>query len=99
MHMVPELMTVVSGLLHSLKAMFWVFMLQLIILYSAAIVCVELIGQPDPELYPAGSLTPEAIAKESLFLKFNNVFNFGSVPRAMNSLFNMVLLEEWVKFA
>merc|ERR1740117_2776433 len=76
MRIVPELMVVVEGLLKSLQAMFWIFMLLLIALYSAAIVCVETIGQPSAD-YPAGSNSSAAFSTLSGSADFNNLFWFG----------------------
>jgi len=93
MHVVPELMMVVEGIIGSLKSMFWIFLLLLIVLYACGICCVEVVGQ-DENHYPAWTKAEEAIEDE-MVQSFNSYLYFGTVGRAMVSLFNVVLLDEW----
>lgn len=88
---VPELMMVVQGLFASIKAMFWVFTLLLLVLYTAGIVCKEIIGTRESG-YPAFS---EQVMEEKSVLLFNNFMYFGSISRSMTTLFSMVILAEW----
>jgi len=88
---IPELMMVVEGLVHSIKAMTWVFVLLMIVLYTAGIFCREIIGSSDAG-YPAFS---EKSMEENIVMPFNNYLYFGSIARSMSTLFNLVVLAEW----
>ncbi len=45
--MVPELLMVIEGIAASLRSMFWVFLLLVVIIYTCAIYCVQIIGNED----------------------------------------------------
>mmetsp|Transcript_23628 Transcript_23628/g.43854 ORF Transcript_23628/g.43854 Transcript_23628/m.43854 type:complete len:631 (-) Transcript_23628:30-1922(-) len=88
---IPELMMVVEGLVASIRAMVWICLMMLMLLYAAGIFCKDIIGGSDAG-YP--SYSEENIADE-IVAPFNNYVYFGSVARSMNTLFNMVVLAEW----
>lgn len=93
MHMIPELMTVVEGLMSSIKSMFWIFMLLVIVLYSAGICCVEVIGNQAGG-YPGRTENIPDI-RANVVDSFNTYLYFGSVIRSMVSLLNVVLMADW----
>jgi voltage-gated sodium channel len=90
---VPELSIVVEGLLKSMISLFWVFVLLWLFLYAAAICCVEVMGHDDSG-FPAFSESQSTIDDEFV-TNFNNYVFFGTVYRAMITLFGVILLSDW----
>lgn len=91
--MVPELTVVVEGLLNSMRSMVWIVLLLMVMLYAFAICCVQVIGNADSG-YPGYSEEHDDIFRE-IVDPFNNFIYFGSVPRAIHTLFGILLLSEW----
>lgn len=87
-----ELWVITVGILHSFRTMAWISLLLLLALYICAILCVIAIGQ-ETELYPG--YDEENIRAWYDVRTFNNYQFFGSVPRSMYTLFNVVILSEW----
>jgi voltage-gated sodium channel len=90
---VPELQVVVEGLIASFRPMVWILLLLLIVIYACAICCVEVIGK-DTTSYKSWDAS-EVEIQETATTAFNNYEYFGTLLRAMVSLFNLTLLDEW----
>jgi len=90
---IPELMMVIEGMVASLKSMFWVFLLLAVMMYAWGIYCVHVIGDPDAG-YPGFNDDSDFIS-ETIVEDFNSYVHFGTLSRAMVSLFGIVLLSEW----
>lgn len=89
---------IIKGILDSFKTIFWVSMLLVLILYVSAILTVQTIGDAGTDLYPSRSnKTADILATEEV-AEFNNFVYFGSLPRAMFTLFNLAILAEWPEF-
>lgn len=87
---------IIKGIFDSLKTMFWVSLLLLLILYVCAILVVELIGRADTDVYPGRDEDGAAIdANIELVAGWNNYVYFGTVLRSMYTLFNVVIMAEW----
>merc|ERR1719473_1708931 len=83
--MFKELWLVVHGLLESLKTLGWVSLLLLLVLYICAIFTTMLIGQ-NHSTFDAYVLDSGGWDHEEFF---------GTVPRSMYTLFQVVTLENW----
>merc|ERR550514_655258 len=90
-----ELWMIIKGIFDSLKTMFWVSMLLLLILYVCSILVVELIGRAPKEMYPGRNDEGDAIDEEEAVSSWNNYVYFGTVLRSMYTLFNIVIMAEW----
>eukprot|EP00927_Polykrikos_kofoidii_P011396 TRINITY_DN1482_c0_g1_i2.p1 TRINITY_DN1482_c0_g1~~TRINITY_DN1482_c0_g1_i2.p1 ORF type:complete len:693 (+),score=146.57 TRINITY_DN1482_c0_g1_i2:106-2184(+) len=77
--LMPELTLIMEGLVASLRAMFWLGVLLLVVVYTVAIVCCKVIGASDA--YPVEV--------------FDNTMYFGDMFSAMLTLLNLALLKEW----
>lgn len=84
MTMFKELWLVVSGLMQSLRTIMWVFVILLLILYIVAIITTMQIGHN--EIY-------DLYAKKSG--GWDHRKYFGSVPKSMLTLFQIMTLDEW----
>merc|ERR1712070_474560 len=56
-----ELWMIIKGIMDSLRTMFWVSMLLLLILYVCAILCTTVIGGEGKDTYPGHSKDAETI--------------------------------------
>lgn len=92
LHSVPELVMVVEGIMGSLKSVFWIILLLLCLLYAVGILCVEVVGAKDG---PYGGWDMDEMIIESIYDDFNSYLYFGTLSRAMMSLFSIVLLADW----
>lgn len=95
-----ELFMIIKGIIDSLRTMFWISMLLLLILYVCSILVVEIIGRAGTDVYPARSELREDIdAAETLNadapIEWNSFAYFGTVLRSMYSLFSVVIMAEW----
>lgn len=90
---IPELVVIMEGIVASFRSMFWVLILLFVMLYSVAIMCVQVVGR-NLDGYPARSEDAEMM-KEEIIGDFNSFVYFGSLWRAMITLFNLVLVDEW----
>jgi len=97
MKSIPELRMVVEGLVGSLRALFWVVLLLLMVVYGFAIFFVEMVGRRS-DLYPGYDTSEEAITSALAFMNYNCYEYFGSVQRSMMTLFSISLLAEWDSF-
>lgn len=77
-----DLLALVAGLLASLKSMFWVSLLLFLAIYTAAILCVSVIGS-------------EQHSDEYRDQGYDNVKHFGSLWKAMLTLFSISILDTW----
>eukprot|EP00747_Dinoflagellata_sp_TGD_P091366 gnl/TRDRNA2_/TRDRNA2_165028_c0_seq3.p1 gnl/TRDRNA2_/TRDRNA2_165028_c0~~gnl/TRDRNA2_/TRDRNA2_165028_c0_seq3.p1 ORF type:complete len:715 (-),score=129.48 gnl/TRDRNA2_/TRDRNA2_165028_c0_seq3:45-2189(-) len=80
-----ELVIIIKGITSSVRTIGWVTLLLVILLYVVAIICTTVIGQEE-DMYDY---------QEEVQIKFNNYQYFGSIPRSMYTLFNIVILAEW----
>merc|ERR1712176_921562 len=71
----------------------WSMFLMVVVLYIGAVLCVGSVGKDTQDLYPGTSDDKTFIVNE-----FNPKIYFGSVPEAMYSLFNLVLIAEFSQF-
>lgn len=92
---IPEFRGVIEGMLASLRALFWVCLLLLVTVYTFAILCVEVVGTADANVYPGHSSDVKDIQSSMALSNFNNYEFFGDLGRAMVSLFSISLLAEW----
>jgi voltage-gated sodium channel len=81
-----ELWLIVNGLAHSLKTLAWVSLLLSVTLYFFAIFATQQIGQND-EIYNEYFETSKGAWDHEKY--------FGTVPRAMFSLFQICTLDRW----
>lgn len=91
---IPEVTVVVEGMVASLRAMIWIILLLVIVIYTFGIMFVEAVGGEGKDTYP--SYDAEMADQISQIVgDFNNYFYFGSIFRAMVTLFGLILLAEW----
>merc|ERR1719240_1599054 len=64
----------------------WVFCLLVLLLYMAAIACVQLIGRSEEGLYP-GRIEEAQMDEWEAMQEFNPFQRFGSILRSMYTLF------------
>merc|ERR1712125_131213 len=89
--MFRELVILIDAIFQSLKTLCWVLLLLVLLLYIYAIACVELIGtNKDYSAFDRDSSALASVADD-----FNNYQYFGTVIRAMNTLFGLITLSEW----
>ncbi|CEM04539.1 unnamed protein product [Vitrella brassicaformis CCMP3155] len=82
LRMFRELWLIVFGLIQSLKTLGWVALLLLLILYVMAIFITIMVGKEPQFLYD----DKEEFDRDELF---------GTVPRSMYTLFQVITLESW----
>lgn len=90
-----DLWVIVEGLLASFKPTLWIFCLLTLELYIFSIVCVDTIGSAGPDVYPGFTVEEDDILKSQILQSFNNYVYFGTIPRSMYTLFNVVIGAEW----
>lgn len=87
-----ELWVIVKSILDAFRTMLWTSLLLILTLYVCAIFCVYAIGEQE---YPGG--TREDPAGWMGVREFNSFQCFGTLPRAMYTLFCVMLLTEWME--
>eukprot|EP00747_Dinoflagellata_sp_TGD_P114644 gnl/TRDRNA2_/TRDRNA2_171975_c0_seq1.p1 gnl/TRDRNA2_/TRDRNA2_171975_c0~~gnl/TRDRNA2_/TRDRNA2_171975_c0_seq1.p1 ORF type:complete len:602 (-),score=96.97 gnl/TRDRNA2_/TRDRNA2_171975_c0_seq1:532-2145(-) len=92
----PDLMVVMEGVVASIRALTWICLLLVVILYTLAICCVQMIGKADAGY---GGFDTDNLMEEADVAGFNNYLYFGSVGRSMLSLFSISLVAEWPEVA
>mmetsp|Transcript_25450 Transcript_25450/g.61554 ORF Transcript_25450/g.61554 Transcript_25450/m.61554 type:complete len:683 (-) Transcript_25450:45-2093(-) len=90
-----ELWMIVQGILNAFKTMAWTTILILVGLYGGAVLVVTMVGR-DADTYPGYS---EDVDDFEMFSKFNPYEFFGTITRAMFTLFSLVLLTEFAEIA
>merc|ERR1719503_348843 len=85
---------IVEGLVGSLRSLSWVVMLLMLMIYLFAIICVEVIGH-EHDLYPGYVADSEGLTLSLSYSDFNNYEYFGTLRRAMFTLFGISLLADW----
>merc|ERR1719265_189935 len=90
-----ELWMIIKGIIDSLRTMFWVSMLLLLILYVCAILCTTVIGGAREETYPGYSEDPDVIQDSEMIQEFNNYMYFGTISRGMYTLFCVAIRAKW----
>lgn len=88
------LVLVIIGVLEAMKNMLWICLGVLLAVYVGAIFLVNIFSG-NMELYPGYSENPDEIEEMELFQEFNPHIKFGSMTRAMLTLFNIAILAEW----
>ena len=76
--------------MNSLRGMTWVLVLLFVLLYTFAICLVEVAGGMDAGYVDYSS--DDAYIEEKMVQNFNNYQYFGTVTRAMMTLFNMLIV-------
>ena len=89
---------IIQGMLRALKTIFWVVLLLLILVYVSSILTTQIVGHSGYDMYP-GVAPLEEVNESPVVLDFNPAIYFGSIPRSMFTLFNMVLLAEYAEHA
>jgi len=74
-----EVMLIIDGFVASLVSMFWVFVVLAVMTYAFAIFCANMIGKTDYSQYK----------------DFDEEDLFGTIPRAMLTLFSVLIISEW----
>lgn len=77
-----DLLALVEGLMASLKSMYWVSLLLLLAIYTAAILCVDVIGS-------------DSVADDYTSEGYDNIKGFGTLGKAMLTLFSISILDTW----
>lgn len=92
-----RLFLVTIGVWEAMKATFWVALLLAVSIYAGAIFCVGVLGPraDGVDRYPGYSDDDEQINRQEIMQEFNPYLSFGTVPRAMLTLFNIALLTQW----
>jgi len=88
-----QLLILIEGIISSLQSMVWVTILLMFVLYICAIFTVDLIGRAE---YPGTNAVEDELVMEAIG-DWNNALYFGTVSRAMFSLFSVCLLAEWAE--
>eukprot|EP00746_Dinoflagellata_sp_MGD_P165662 gnl/MRDRNA2_/MRDRNA2_95074_c0_seq1.p1 gnl/MRDRNA2_/MRDRNA2_95074_c0~~gnl/MRDRNA2_/MRDRNA2_95074_c0_seq1.p1 ORF type:complete len:746 (-),score=125.01 gnl/MRDRNA2_/MRDRNA2_95074_c0_seq1:254-2491(-) len=91
-----ELWLIVRGIVLSLRAMTWVILLLVMILYMCGILCTTIMEESGP-MYP-GYTEIEVIPGGENMEYFNPSESFGTIPRSMYTLFQLALLTEFSEF-
>merc|ERR1719160_874139 len=82
--------------MNSIKAMSWVMLLLVLILYMASILCT-MIMQDSGEMYPGYSDIDSIPGGENMEY-FNPTEMFGTILRSMHTLFQLAILTEFSQF-
>ena len=91
-----ELWLIIQGILSSVKTIMWVSLLLGMILYVCAIFTVQTIGRSERYGDLAELRANVEAGEEGDLVEFNNHQFFGSIPRAMFTLFNIALFSgDW----
>jgi len=88
----PALKVLIMSMLDSLKALLWLLIFMCILLYVVAVFCVFVTGHQDAG-YP-GYNADEATLKAVELQGFNNYKHFGTLWRAVLTLFHLILMSE-----
>eukprot|EP00928_Gymnodinium_smaydae_P053675 TRINITY_DN37608_c0_g1_i1.p1 TRINITY_DN37608_c0_g1~~TRINITY_DN37608_c0_g1_i1.p1 ORF type:complete len:712 (-),score=81.91 TRINITY_DN37608_c0_g1_i1:320-2455(-) len=88
-----ELWLIIVGLFSAIKAMMWVMLLLILVLYVGALMCVLIIRE-NADLYPGADRN-----LEPMYTEFNPFMYFNTVPDSMLSLFNLIVMAEFPEFA
>lgn len=91
---VPELRMVSEGIINSCRSLLWVFSLFFLVLYTLAIISVEIVGSAEG-VYPGHDRDEAVIMASQRHDEFNNFEYFGNLSRAMMSLFSISVVAEW----
>eukprot|EP00746_Dinoflagellata_sp_MGD_P004831 gnl/MRDRNA2_/MRDRNA2_109337_c0_seq1.p1 gnl/MRDRNA2_/MRDRNA2_109337_c0~~gnl/MRDRNA2_/MRDRNA2_109337_c0_seq1.p1 ORF type:complete len:788 (+),score=140.33 gnl/MRDRNA2_/MRDRNA2_109337_c0_seq1:89-2452(+) len=91
-----ELWLIVRGIAMSLRALTWVILLLVMILYMSGILCTIVMEDAGP-MYPGFTQIDEIPGGENMEY-FNPNEMFGSIPRSMYTLFQLALLTEFSQF-
>ena len=94
LHAFPELMLVLEGIVSSLRSLLWVGLLLFVVIYAFSILVVQMVGQPD-QGFQAYNRSEAALHRDSTVHLFNSYMYFGTLSRAMISLFGVVFMAEW----
>lgn len=86
-----ELWLILSGILQSLKIIFWVSILLILIVFVISIAVTQLVGH-EKSLYEGYN---DNVDNTELVLEWNNYEYFGTIPKSMMTLFNIGVLAEW----
>merc|ERR1712217_774080 len=71
----------------------WVMLLLLVFLYLGAVILVGVVGKERDQFYPS-----KVDGWKKIIDNFHAEVYFGTVPEAMSSLFNLVLMSEFSEF-
>lgn len=94
----PELMMVMEGIVASVRSLFWVMLLLLVVLFAFSILFTEIVGQSG-QGFQARDDSSSALSRDSTASNFNSYMYFGNLARSMLSLIGVVFLAEWAQIA
>lgn len=86
---------ILAGVVDAISTTCWVACLLGLAIYVCAIFCVGYLGKSSKELYPGYTEDPEEMDDFEVMVNFNPYMFFGSMGRAMLTLFNVAILAEW----
>merc|ERR1719498_962007 len=84
-------------MLASAKTIFWVAVLLVMVLYICGIFCTQMVGHQPVEVYSHNNRDFDMADFDAD--EFNNYQYFGTVPRSMFTLFNLVIMVEDIEFS
>lgn len=90
-----KLRLVVAGVVDAIETMFWVGVVLLLAIYVGAVLLVGILGKATT--YPGYSEEIEDIDSSEMMQNFNPSVAFGSMSKAMLTLFNISILAEWTE--
>mmetsp|Transcript_74070 Transcript_74070/g.176389 ORF Transcript_74070/g.176389 Transcript_74070/m.176389 type:complete len:660 (-) Transcript_74070:83-2062(-) len=90
-----KVVLVLQGLFAALQVTFFVSCLLGLSIYACSIFCVEMIGRQT--MYPGYTEVPVEINEQEIMTEFNPFLSFGSMGKAMVTLFSIAIFAEWTE--
>jgi len=90
-----KVVLVLEGLFAALQVTFFVSCLLALSIYACSIFCVEMIGRQT--IYPGYTEVPAEINEQEVMTEFNPFLSFGSMGKAMLTLFSIAIFAEWTE--
>lgn len=93
-----QFVLVIAGVVEAMEATFWVAGVLTLAIYVGAVFCVGFLGKKGVgQDFPGYSEDVDHIDESDVMQNFNPHVSFGSVGRAMFTLFNVAILSEWTE--
>jgi len=90
-----KVVLVLEGLFAALQVTFFVSCLLALSIYACSIFCVEMIGRQT--VYPGYTEVAVEINEQEVMTEFNPFLSFGSMGKAMLTLFSIAIFAEWTE--
>lgn len=94
-----KIVIIINSVMDAIKTTMWVAILLFGAIYICAIFCVDVIGRGESvaSMYPGYAEDESDFDQLEVVSEFNPYLSFGSMGRAMLTLFNIAILAEWTE--